>query len=234
MNVVKEYLNNVKLSSVTNQEKLTADVIARAALDVLHDVGLDGLTMRVVAGRLGVQAAALYWHVKNKQRLLDAMATIMFADAVDGLESPRRGESWDDWAAGWARRLRAALLRYRDGARVFAGTSASGPDTFRATELTLRTLQDAGFDLKAAARGFPAVFHYVVGFTIEEQARTGDAYDGDDPYRPDRLAERIDATRFPLTARMHTLLFDPDTDGGFEYGLRIVLAGLRTVRDGAP
>ncbi len=234
MNAVKDYLNGVKLSTVTNPGKLTAELIARAALDLLNEVGLDGLTMRVVAKRLDVQAAALYWHVKNKQQLLDAMAAIMFADAIDGLESPRRDVSWDDWAAGWAHRLRAALLRYRDGARVFAGTDTSGPGTFRATELTLRTLQDAGFGLGEAARGFPTLFHYVVGFTIEEQARTGDAYDGENPYRPDRLVEEIDAARFPLTAQAQPLLFDRDTDAGFEYGMRIVLAGLRVARDGAP
>jgi TetR/AcrR family tetracycline transcriptional repressor len=197
LNVVKDGLNDVKLSSVTNPGKLTAELIARAALDLLNEVGLDGLTMRVVAKRLDVQAAALYWHLKNKQQLLDAMAAIMFAEATDGLESPSRDTSWDDWAAGWAHRLRAALLRYRDGARVFAGTNTSGPG-------------------------------------IEEQARTGDAYDGDNPYRPDRLAEEIDASRFPLTAEARPLLFERDTDAGFEYGLRIVLAGLRGVRDGVP
>ncbi|MFF0490617.1 TetR/AcrR family transcriptional regulator C-terminal domain-containing protein [Nocardia sp. NPDC003482] len=205
--------------------KLTVDLIARTALELLNEVGLDGLTMRQLAARLNVQAPALYWHVKNKQELLDAMATIMYVDTVADIEAPRRGESWQEWAAGWARRLRRTLLRYRDGARVFAGTAASDPVVFRTVELTLRTLCDAGFSLRDAARGFPAVLHYTVGFTIEEQARSGLAYDADNPYR--RMGEVVDPERFPLTAAALGDLFDPDTDAGFDDGLRVVLAGLR-------
>jgi TetR/AcrR family tetracycline transcriptional repressor len=233
MNNVKDYPNDVKLSSMSDEaaEKITAEVIARTALDLLNEVGLDGLTMRLVAGPLGVRAAALYWHLKNKQQLLDAMAAIMFADATELLESPRRGESWQDWVAGWAHRLRAALLRYRDGARVFAGTNTAGPGVFRATELTLRTLQDAGFTAREAGRSFPAVFHYVVGYTIEEQARGGAAYGADNPYIEPTLSDGVDATRFPLTAAAWPDLFDDDTDAGFDHGLRIILAGMQATHE---
>ncbi|GLY66693.1 TetR/AcrR family transcriptional regulator C-terminal domain-containing protein [Amycolatopsis taiwanensis] len=207
-------------------EKITADTIASAALDLLNETGLDGLTMRRVGERLGVRAAALYWHIKNKQQLLDAMATIMFTEAVDGLEAPRRGVTWQDWASHWAGQLRRTMLRYRDGARVFAGTDITSPVMYRIIELTLRTLQDAGFTLRDAARGFPALLHYTVGFTIEEQARTGLAYGDDSPYQPDPMAETIDAARFPLTAEARGDLFDLDTDANFEHGLRVILAGL--------
>ena len=58
--------------------------IVQAALGVLDEAGFDGLTVRAVAGRLGVQAPALYWHVRDKQELIDEMAT-------DGLAAGRRG-----------------------------------------------------------------------------------------------------------------------------------------------
>src|SRR5581483_9324166 len=98
--------------------KINAEVIANTALRLLDEVGLDGLTMRLVATELGVQAPTLYWHVKNKQHLLDVMANVMFAEAVDGLELPGRTESWQEWLVRRARRIRAVLLRHRDGARV--------------------------------------------------------------------------------------------------------------------
>lgn len=214
----------------TGTRKITAEVIARTSLRLLNEVGLDGLTMRLVAKELDVQAAALYWHVKNKQELLDAMAAIMFVESASGLESPRRGVSWQDWSVDLARRLRAAMLRYRDGARVFAGTNVSDPLLSRTIELTLRTLQDAGFSLREAARGFPTLLHYTVGFTIEEQARTDARYGDDNPYSPERIAESIDADRFPLAAQVREELFDPDTDAGFEHGLRIILAGMQATR----
>ncbi|WP_068007335.1 TetR/AcrR family transcriptional regulator C-terminal domain-containing protein [Nocardia pseudobrasiliensis] len=209
--------------------KLTAELIARTALDLLNEVGLDGLTMRALARRLNVQAPALYWHVKNKQELLDAMATIMYADTVGGIEAPRRGVEWDEWAADWAKRLRRTMLRYRDGARVFAGTAVTDPLVFRTVELALATLQDGGFELRTAARAYPVLLHYTVGFTIEEQSRLGVDYGDENPYGDGVLEARIDRERFPLTAAVLADLFDPDTDRGFEDGLRVVLEGIRRV-----
>lgn len=207
--------------------KLSPEALARTSLKLLDEVGLDGLTMRLVAKALDVQAPALYWHVRNKQELLDVMASTVFAEAAEGIEAPRRGVTWEAWCTDVACRLRRAMLRYRDGARVLAGTNAPHPLVFRTVELTVRTLQDAGFSLHDAARGFPTLLHYTVGYTIEEQARTGQAYAGDNPYDPERIAGMVDATRFPLVAEVIGVLFDPDTDAGFEHGLRIILAGLR-------
>jgi TetR/AcrR family tetracycline transcriptional repressor len=206
--------------------KLSTEVIARTALTLLADVGLDGLTMRLVAKELGVQASALYWHLKNKQELLDAMATLMFVEASDNVESPRRDEAWEDWLVDRSTSMRRVMLRYRDGARVMAGTSVSHPVLARTAELVLRALQDAGFPLEYAARTYPAIYHYTVGFTIEEQARLGLDY-AENPYTGDRLATQFDATRFPLVSAALPYLFDTNTDVGFEHGLRIILLGMR-------
>jgi TetR/AcrR family tetracycline transcriptional repressor len=202
--------------------KLTSDAIARAALKALNEVGLDGLTMRVLAKELGVQAPTLYWHVKNKQELLDAMADLLAAEAADGLEGPRRDETWQEWLVALAIRHRRTLLRYRDGARVAAGAYSAHPAVARTVELILRTLQDAGFEPATAARAFPVILHYTIGFTIEEQARTGSAYERN-PYAG---GLQVDAERYPLTASVAGDLYDEDTDNNFEYGLRIILTGM--------
>ncbi|WP_328604089.1 TetR/AcrR family transcriptional regulator C-terminal domain-containing protein [Amycolatopsis sp. NBC_00345] len=207
--------------------KLNREVIAKTALGLLNDVGLDGLTMRLLAKELGVQAAALYWHLKNKQQLLDAMAAIMFNELSDGLEAPRKGEDWADWVGERVRAIRRMMLKYRDGARVFAGTYIAESELPRSLELTLATMVDAGFSARDAARGFPVLYHYAVGFTIEEQARSGADYAGDNPYHANELAENVDAERFPLTAQAAGDLFDARTDDGFEDGLQVIIAGLR-------
>ncbi|MEU0060323.1 TetR/AcrR family transcriptional regulator C-terminal domain-containing protein [Streptomyces sp. NPDC006334] len=211
--------------------KINSEVIARTALRLLDDVGLDGLTMRLVAQDLGVRAPTLYWHIKNKQELLDAMATLVYVEAAERLEPPRDGSFWEDWLADWARHLRQAMLSHRDGARVLAGTYVNHPAVHRAVELNLRTLRDAGFTLSEAARGFPAVLHYTIGCTIEEQAHTSAAYGDDNPYAPERLAGMIDAERFPLTAQASSDLLGMDGDIGFESGLRILVLGLRAARE---
>jgi len=212
-------MNDVKVSSV----KLTTDAIARAGLTLLNDVGLDGLTMRNLAAALDVRAPALYWHVRNKQELLDQMARLLYLEAVDGLESPRRATDWTDWIADLARRLRRSMLRYRDGARVYAGTHVEAAALFRTMELTLATLTDAGFGTTEAARAMTTILHFTVGFTIEEQARQGTAY-RENPY-VGPLA--VDASRYPLTAAAVPAIFGADPDEEFDAGLLLIIAGLR-------
>ena len=197
--------------------RLDRTVVVRTALDQLNEVGLDGLTLRRIAAELDVQAPALYWHVKNKRELLDGMATTIFADALSGLETPRRGESWVEWTAETARRLRSTMLGYRDGARVLSGNYLSNAALGRPMELALRTLCDAGFTVRDAARGITSVYSYVQGFTIEEQS---DQTDQSTPESDDR---------FPLTARARVEL-GSDPDERFEHGLQLLLSGLRLSR----
>lgn len=205
--------------------KLDADAIGAAALELLDETGLDGLTMRKVATALNVQAPALYWHVKNKQELLDVMARAVFVDAASGVEAPRREVSWQDWMAELAGRLRHAMLRHRDGGRLLAGTNVGDDSLWRTIELTLRTLEDAGFGPVDAGRVFPILLHYTIGFVIEEQARTGVDYGADNPYA--QIEQVVDADRYPRTARMvaDQAAVDPGTE--FDHGLRVILAGIQ-------
>ncbi|CAL9651217.1 Tetracycline repressor protein class H [Actinosynnema sp. ALI-1.44] len=194
---------------------LGRDAIVRAALALLNEVGLEGLTLRRLADELDVQAPALYWHVKNKAELLDGMAAAIIEDALRDVEAPRRCESWVDWTADCAHRLRDTMLAYRDGARVLSGTYLTHT-TGRPLELALRTLCDAGFSLRDAARGISTVWAYVQGFTIEEQSLP--------PRDPD-------ANRHPLAAHAVAELAK-DADDRFEHGLRLLLSGLRLSRFG--
>ena len=63
-----------------NKERIVA-----AALELLNDKGVDALTVRALAARLDVQAPALYWHVRNKQELLDEMSTFVMRRVTDAL-----------------------------------------------------------------------------------------------------------------------------------------------------
>ena len=61
-------------------ERLDRERVVRAALALLDEVGLDGLTLRRLAQDLGVKAPALYWHVASKADLLHEMAVTMLRD----------------------------------------------------------------------------------------------------------------------------------------------------------
>lgn len=144
--------------------------VVRTALRVLDEVGLDGLTVRRLADELGVRAPALYWHVRDKRELLDAMADALHADAFADLELPRRGEPWVAWLAELARRLRGTALAHRDGAWLLAGRPLAGACDGRPLALATRTLVDAGFSAAQAGHALAALHAYVQGSALTEQA----------------------------------------------------------------
>ena len=101
--------------------------IVDEAMTLLNEVGIDKLTTRKLAERLGVQQPALYWHFKNKSALLDAINSEMLA-RYHTHRLPAPGEDWVDFTYATARSMRKTLLAVRDGARIAAGTRPSTTD----------------------------------------------------------------------------------------------------------
>ena len=207
------------------QVNLDRQTVVRAALGLLDKAGLDGLTVRKLAGELGVQAPALYWHFKNKEELLDEMATTVFADAVRDSGWPRPDASWPEWAEQIGKRLRGTLLRYRDGARMFSGRYLTDTSLYEAMETALRKLTDAGFSLRDATQGLNTVYCYAIGFAIEEQAVCPRPGKRRKRYDLAERAKRVDNKRFPLAAAAGEHAF-ADFDKHFERGLRLIIKGL--------
>src|SRR5262249_58847140 len=129
---------------------LERENVARVALALLDELGLDGLTVRRLAERLGVQNPALYRHFKNKQDLLDAMARTMVADAFAQIGPPATAEHWAEWLADMATRFQRTMLSHHDGARVVGLADLSKSDAPTIQEMALRVLTAAGFDLRMA------------------------------------------------------------------------------------
>ncbi|MBO0682834.1 MAG: TetR/AcrR family transcriptional regulator C-terminal domain-containing protein [Candidatus Dormibacteraeota bacterium] len=203
---------------------LEPELVVAAALQVLDEVGLEGLSIRAIAERIGVRGPALYWHFRNKQALLDEMAEAMLADRADQLKGPAEGEPWWDWLAELARWLRRALVSHRDGARVFAGVTLPFVPTFIYLEdLAVGTLHEAGFSWLDALRAMAALHVYVVGATIEEQSMPSTEDVGE------HQGSFPDPARYPSLAAAFGD-FDFDADAGFEHGLGLIIAGLRSTR----
>lgn len=142
--------------------------IVKAAFEVLDHQGLDGLSVRLVAERLGVQAPALYWHVHNKAELLGLMA-LTFAEAAD-LAHPD-GMTWREKLTLSARLRRQAMLKHRDSARlcVVVEPRKSAAD---AAPLLVAPLVAAGLDSHRAMSYLAAVIAYTVGWVAYEQSRS--------------------------------------------------------------
>src|SRR5919201_3122725 len=91
---------------------VTREQVVREALALLDEVGFDGLTMRRLAARLGVQAASLYNHVGDKLELL-----ALLGDAVcPEVREPDPGQDWRPRLEALAADYRRVLLAHRDAA----------------------------------------------------------------------------------------------------------------------
>lgn len=115
--------------------QLYRETIINHALELLDAYGLADMTMRRVASSLDVAAGALYWHIANKQELITAVATKILTPVLvlDDESSPQE----------FCTKLRATLLRYRDGAELVHAASSQphSPLWSQLCELLARCIQ---------------------------------------------------------------------------------------------
>jgi TetR/AcrR family transcriptional regulator, tetracycline repressor protein len=209
---------------------LTKAAIVQAALDLLDEAGMDGLTVRALAARLGVQAPALYWHVRNKQHLLDEMGTRIWRQIGDVMAELPADLPWRAVMATYAETVRKGLLGHRDGAKAFSGTTLTDPAVIRRQEITLENLVRQGFTLRNAVRGLLLLNNFTIGFCVEEQAVRRLAESGDERASLARRAELIGPDVAPLAVEAGQVIFgDPDTRFRELTGLLLdTIARLRT------
>ena len=147
-----------------DREQVVAEAVALLDAD-----GLDGVTTRKLATRLGVQSPTLYWHVPNKAALITAIADAILADLVQRMSPPTRDEAWPDWLTGLAQGLRRALLAHPDGARVISSAQLSAAMN-AISELAMSALVAKGVPLRQARVITLAIERFTVGYVLEEQA----------------------------------------------------------------
>jgi TetR/AcrR family tetracycline transcriptional repressor len=201
--------------------------VIQDALDILDEEGLDGLTMRVLAKRLKIQAPSLYWHFANKQDLVDALADALMEPVARQLDLRA---DWQRVLTDLAHEIRRALLARRDGGRVFAGTYPPLANILRVGEALMSCLRRAGGSPKFAAWGTFSASYFITGFVMEEQA-----FDQTKSYATMDLAARRKAI-LSFSSDSHSqayrdalpALFDKDFDSRFEFGFSIILRGIES------
>ena len=200
------------------ESPLSLERIVATAVELLDTDGLDGLTMRRLADRLGSGVMSLYWHVANKEEVFD-----LALDAVLGYQAAPEEAMPDDWRVDVVQVLedwRSSMLRHPWSASLLP-RRALGPSILSRLELLSKALTKAGVadaDLNAAIW---SLWNYVMGATI-----TRASFDRSDD---DRAAAQIRLTNlsehYPTIERSR-LLMDNDWDGAFRRGLDFLLDGL--------
>jgi len=200
---------------------------------LLDEVGIDELTMRRLAGRLGVKAASLYRHVKDKNELL-----VLLGDEISGeipLVTP--AGTWRDQLTEIAWNVRRGLGAHRDAARLLAITPPFGPRRLRHIEMVLRILRSAGMSGRDAARAAYHCNNFVTEFAADE-ARFAAFASGPRAGRRKvfedarKLFKRLPRDEYPTLVELADDLSEDDPDGLFRFGIEMLLDGLERLVKG--
>jgi AcrR family transcriptional regulator len=209
--------------------------IVDAAIAIADSDGADAVSMRRIAQVLRSGTMSLYWHVANKEHLLDLMLDTL----VGEVSIPDPPGDWRSFLQATARENRAMLLRHRWVMDFIGGRPPLGPNTILGTERSLAALEDLRLDTATAMNILMTVSTYVMGAVLRElremRAQRDLEHSGfDQAQAAAGMAEwcrRLKADgRFPHFLRIIEDHVDPDAeetrDERFEFGLDCVLDGI--------
>jgi AcrR family transcriptional regulator len=211
---------------------LTRERILRTAVALADREGLEALTMRKLADELGAGAMSLYYHVPNKDRLVDGMIDVVFGE----IEVPSTGVDWKTALRRRARSTREALNRHRWAVGLMEGRSA-GAANARLHDAVLGCLREAGFSIEMTIQAYSVQDAYIYGFALQEKALPFEDAEGSAAVAEQQGwdAEAL-AAEFPYLAEVvagHVAKVGYDFTQAFEYGLELILEGLERRRDAA-
>ena len=206
--------------------KVNRDMVARAGLRLLNEVGLEQLTLRLLGRELKVQAATLYWHFKSKEELIDEMATMVLAEGAPQLVPMKESSDWSVWATSFGIGLRKTLLAYRDGARMVAGTRLTNTAYMKTSEQIAARLIESGFTVRQTVVLLSTIYNYTLSFVMEEQAVFPRPNERSPQYDIASRNAKLDPEDFPILRQSGAILFDR-FDRRYKEGLNLILRGAK-------
>jgi len=153
---------------------LARELLVDAALELMHDGGLDALSTRRLAERLGVKSPALYWHVRSKDELLGLIADAICAQ----MELPSARLSFRVRLEKIAWEYRRVLTAYRDAPRLFGEQAPTGPHRMQLYDAAIGAFLDGGFETPEALAMATFYRNYLLGMIAEEARQSNPAQPG--------------------------------------------------------
>ncbi|MFF6900924.1 TetR/AcrR family transcriptional regulator [Streptomyces hydrogenans] len=208
---------------------LDRERIVAAAVALADESGLDGVSLRKVAGRLNAGPMRLYGYIATKQELFDLMVDEVYAEILP----EERPDDWREALSTLAHRTRHAALRHPWLADLLGGRPALGPNALAVGEATLAAL-DGLADIDTALRAVETVSAYFTGAIRREVANlraeraTGlSRHDWQRSHGP-QLTKTLATGRFPALTKAVYDGTDVDPETTFTTGLEWVLDAVAT------
>ncbi|MCP3805089.1 TetR/AcrR family transcriptional regulator C-terminal domain-containing protein [Allokutzneria sp. A3M-2-11 16] len=208
--------------------KLTREKVLAAALVLVEENGVQGLSMRKLAAAVGVEAMSLYNHVPNKDAVIDGIAELV----IRRMALPEPTGDWKADLRQLANAFRAAATRYPHAAGLVLTRQLGSNASLAGTNAALSALRGAGFDAEEAVHALRAVLAFLVG-TVLREVESGPAFDGADPVGVAQREAELLASPFPAVAESAPFLASCEHDREYEFGLDLLLAALEFRRTGS-
>ena len=210
---------------------LSRERILRAALTIADEHGIDALSMRKLAQALGYEAMSLYNHVANKDDLLDGLLDVVLEET----ETPSREEPWDVAIRASAVSVHDALRRHAWAPPLLMSGAHMRPARLAYMDSLLGRLRAAGFDADTTYHAYHVLDGHIFGFSQWETAYS--SYTPGDEVKMRELFDNIITVEAYPDLREHGLQHFAEGPhrhvSAFEFGLDLILDGLRPLRDGS-
>ncbi|PKW12661.1 TetR/AcrR family transcriptional regulator [Saccharopolyspora spinosa] len=208
------------------KQPLSLELIVRTALELLDSEGLDAVSMRKVAQRLGTGAASLYAYVRNKDELHELMLDLVIGEIEVPQPDP---EKWQEQIKDLICQQVEVLTAHPGIAQVVMRTPApTGPNALVVSEAMMAVLRSAGLSDRVVAFAVDILALFGTAVAMERSADFGLS----DAERIERMEmvqqyfSDLPADRFPTMVSMLPALMSGDEEERFEFGLDILVQGI--------
>jgi AcrR family transcriptional regulator len=208
---------------------LSRERVLSAAIALADESGIESLSMRKLAERLGVEAMSLYNHIANKNDLLEGIVEAAAGEIV----TPADDVDWKKAIHEVAISAHETLLRHPWASGLWMGTTP-GPARMRYGDSLLGAFRGAGFSKDLTYHAYHIVESYVLGFTTQVlNFRSVDESQFEDVVAAFIRGDY--AEEFPHFTEHALQHMEPHDDGvnAVELGLDLILDGLERLRDAA-
>ena len=215
-------------ASAKPRVRLSRDRLLRAAIQIADKGGVESLTMRKLAQKLGVEAMTLYYYVAKKDDILDAILDLV----VSEIDLPADGGNWKAAMRGSAISAHDVLMRHPWACSLMMSPARVRPARLRYMESLLGRLRKAGFSARMTHHAYHALDSHILGFTLWEAGYTAGARALPDAGASFRRAFPVDTYPY-LVEHMGQHVAGSkrdDGEGEFEFGLDLILDGLEKMR----
>ena len=206
------------------REPLSRDRVLTGALALADEIGIDKFTIRRLASALDTKPMTIYYHLPNKEAILDGMVDRVFEE----IALPPTDLDWKPAMRHRAVSARTVLVRHPWAAPLMESRTNPGPHTLAHHDAVLGCFRRGGFSVPMTAHAYALVDAFIYGFALQETSLP--ATSGEE--MSDLAGSMVDLLPpddYPHLKELVTEhVMQPGYDFGaeFEFGLDLILDGL--------